>query len=352
MGTRHGRGRGGRLYKHHLAKGVVRPADVDDDAVMRVFRVPPELAGMRLDRFLQGELRSTSRTRSQAIVARAAFTPGGDHLRKNHRVRAEERVVLWRAPWDELIPVSADELSIVHEDDALLALNKPPFVPVHPTGRYFKSTVTEMMAQRRPDEHLTLVHRLDRETSGILLMARNAEADRAVKIQIEARTVVKRYLAITWGAPEAWEKHTCELPIELHPAGRYKVSMRVAAAGQGLASATTFEVLERLEAREKVYTLMRCTLHTGRQHQIRVHLAALGLPIVGDKLYGPDEELHAKGSDRTIDAADLELLEHDRQALHAHEMEFDHPGDGRRIHLKAPLFADLQRFWDDLRQPW
>jgi len=323
--------------------GIVRPPDVEPDAVMRVLRVPPELAGMRLDRFVQSQLRATSRTRSQLIILNSAFSPEGRHLKKNRRVEAEERVILWRPPWDELAPEV--ELQVVYEDDWLVAINKPPFIPVHPTARFHRSTVTMLIADQRPDDHLTLLHRLDRETSGVLLLARTRAADRAVKIQFEERkSVVKRYLAITWGTP-SWERRTCELPLEPDDRSPYRVKMRVAEPGQGQASATTFEVLGRAEQGARPYGLVRCTLHTGRQHQIRVHLAAEGLPVVGDKLYGPDDALFARGADGELTEADREVLELDRQALHAAELEIDHPDTGERLRIEAPLYPDLDTFW-------
>lgn len=328
--------------------GIVRPADVDPASVMRVLPVPAELDGMRLDRFVQSRLRATSRARSQLIVACSAFDPDGHPLKKNHRVRAGERVVLWRPPWDEIAPDDAP-VDVIHEDSSLLAINKPPLMAVHPTARFHKSTVTAALSRLRPDDHLSLVHRLDRETSGVLLLARTRAADRAVKLQLEARqSVVKRYLAIVWNDPD-WQRHTSELPLEPDPVSRYRVKMRIARAGAGLPSATTFELLGRRRSdRGRSYSMIRCTLHTGRQHQIRVHLAALGLPVVGDKLYGPDEAIFARGADGLLTSADLELLELPRHALHAETLELDHPDDGRRLILEAPLYPDLAELWDGL----
>ena len=328
-------------------RGLVRPEGIDEDAVMRVIRVPPELAGMRLDRFLQGRLRATSRTRAANIIAHSAYGEEGQRLKKNHRLEAEERVVLWRPAWDGDDPDS--RIEVVYEDDDLLAINKPPFVVVHPTARHHRNTVAMIMAAQRPNEELTLLHRIDRETSGVLLLAKTRAADRAVKLQFEERRDVdKRYLAIVWGSPE-WDAHRCELPLEPDAESPYRVQMRVAAPGRGQPSATTFEILGRRQRGERRYTLVRCTLHTGRQHQIRVHAQALGLPLVGDKLYGPDPALHARGADGELTAEDLELLEHERQALHAAEIAIDHPTTGARLRLEAPLYADLQAFWDGLR---
>lgn len=334
------------------ASDIVRPPDVPDDAIMRVLRVPPEAAGMRIDRFVQSQLRNTSRSRSQLIVLASAYSPDGRRLRKNRRLTAEERVVLWRPAFAEPEPEAA--LQSVYEDAHLLAVNKPPFVTVHPTARHHRFTVVKLLEAARPSEHITLLHRLDRDTSGVLLLARTRQADRAVKIQFERRrSVIKRYLALVWGWPE-WEHHVCELPLEPDGDSRYRVKMRVArgdsGSAAGLSCATTFELRERRAHPEsgRRYAMMECTLHTGRQHQIRVHLSALGLPIVGDKLYGPDEDLHGRGADDELTEDDLQALELPRHALHAQSLELDHPADGHRLLVEAPLYPDLAAFWDRL----
>ncbi|XXX81341.1 RluA family pseudouridine synthase [Sorangium sp. So ce134] len=327
---------------------VVRPEEVPEGSVVTVLRVPPESAGMRLDRFVQSQLKRTSRTRAAEIVARGAYSPEARRLRGSDRVRPEQCILLWRAPWDEQAPDTA--IPVLHEDDALLAVNKPPSLPVHPTARYHKSTVIKMMEAARPGERLFLAHRLDRETSGVLLLCRTPEADRTVKAQFEERTgVLKRYVAIAWGWPER-DAFRVELPLELDTASRYKVKMRVAAPGRGLPSATACEVLGRradpLTGRR--YALIQCTLETGRQHQIRVHLASSGLPLVGDKLYGPDEGLFARGVDGELTDEDRRALELDRHALHAALLELTHPATGERVRIEAPLSDDLRTFWDAL----
>jgi 23S rRNA pseudouridine1911/1915/1917 synthase len=327
---------------------VVRPPEVPEGAVVTVLRVPPESAGMRLDRFVQSQLKRTSRTRAATIVARGAYSPEARRLRGNDRVKAEQCILLWREPWDEQAPDT--EIPILHEDEALLAVNKPPFLPVHPTARYHKSTILKMMEAARPDERLFLAHRLDRETSGVLLLCRTPEADRNVKAQFEERTgVVKRYTAIAWGSPEH-DTFRVELPLELDPTSRTKVRMRVARPGHGLASATACEVLGRRvdPMTGRRYSLIRCTLETGRQHQIRLHLASVGLPLVGDKLYGFDEEMFARGADGALTEEDRRALELDRHALHAAFLQLSHPTTGEEIRVEAPLSDDLRRFWDAL----
>jgi 23S rRNA pseudouridine1911/1915/1917 synthase len=358
---------------------VVRPPEISEDAVLRVLRVPAEAAGMRLDRFVQRELRNTSRTRSQLIISRGAYDADGRRLRKNQRLAAHQRVVLWREALDE--EPHAGELRVLYEDQHLLAIDKPALVTVHPTARLHHSTLVKRLERQRPDEHVTLLHRLDRETSGVLLLARTREADRLVKAQFEERTsVVKRYLALTWGWPE-WERALCELAIEPDLECPYRVKMRAVPAGEAalptaasagsidpfadrssdwidahgrrarrLPAATTFELCGRRHAPAtgKRYALIRCTLHTGRQHQIRVHLSALGLSVVGDKLYGPDDSLFPRGADGELTAEDFALLELPRHALHAESLELDHPVLGTRLKIEAPFPPDLDAFWQAL----
>ena len=355
-------------WREQLRRGsvdIVRPSDVPPEAIVKVLRVPPEAAGMRLDRFVSTQLRATSRSRSQRIIALGAYRPDGRRLRKNHRLAAEERVVLWRAPWDEQAPDLT--LTTLHEDAHLLAIDKPPFVAVHPTARHHRTTVTMILEAQRPGEHLTLGHRIDRETSGVLLLARTRAADRALKAMLEAKshvaagtlaskrgarptaTVVKRYLAIAWGAPE-WHMLRCERAIEPDADNRLRVKMRVAETGCGLPAITDIEVLERRvrTATGRRYCLLRCTLHTGRQHQIRVHLASLGMAVVGDKLYGPDERMLSRAADGTLGDDDMRLLELERHALHASELELPHPITGEPLCIRSELAPDLARFWAEL----
>jgi 23S rRNA pseudouridine1911/1915/1917 synthase len=327
---------------------VVRPDEVPVGSVVTVLRVPPEAAGMRLDRFVQSQLKRTSRTRAQTIVEKGAYDPEARRLRSNARVRAEQCILLWRAPWDEKAPDVS--LRVLYEDDALVAIDKPPHIPVHPTARYHKSTVIMMLEAARDGERLFLAHRIDRETSGVLLLARTAAADRHVKHQFEDReTVEKTYLAITWGWPEQETFRVAE-PLELDLTSRYKVKMRVAAPDTGLTAGTGFTVLERRRRVEdgRRYALVRCDLETGRQHQIRVHLASLGLPIVGDKLYGPDENLFARGADGELTDEDRAVLEIERHALHAHRLTLNHPVTGERVTIESDLPPDLAAFWRSL----
>lgn len=330
----------------HERPPVTRPPDVDDRAVLAVFRVPKEAAGQRVDVFVQTQLRNTSRTRAKEIVRAAARSLEGIPLRPNARVAADQYIALWRPPWDE-VEVPRD-IPILYSDDYIVVINKPAGLPVHPSARYYRNTVIKMLADQFPSEHLVLAHRLDRDTSGALIVARTYAADRAIKAQFEARDRVdKSYQAITWGWPDR-EEFRVTLPLERDPVSRLRCAMRVAAPGTGLSASTFFRVLGKRSRLDRPYALVRCDLESGRQHQIRVHLASQGCSIVGDKLYGPDSELHARGSDGTLTDDDLAVLELPRHALHAWRMAFDHPITGRRLEVEAPLPADMRVFWDAL----
>jgi 23S rRNA pseudouridine1911/1915/1917 synthase len=327
---------------------IVRPPSVPEGSVVSVMRVPPECAGMRLDRFIQSQLRRTSRTRTQQILKLGAYSPEARPLKSNHRVRAEQCVLLWRAPWDE--EAAPADMPVLLEDAHLLAVSKPAGLVVHPTARYYASTVIKRLEADRPGERLFPAHRLDRETSGVLLLSRTSEADRNVKIQFEARdTVTKRYLAIAWGQV-AERQFLIERRLMLDPGAKYKVKMRIAAAGEGMSAATECEVVEvrKHPLTGRLYSMVRCLLLTGRQHQIRIHLASVGLPIVGDKLYGPDDGLFARGVDELLTDEDRTLLELPRHALHAAELSINHPASGERLCIEAPLPPDLKAFWDGL----
>jgi 23S rRNA pseudouridine1911/1915/1917 synthase len=328
-----------------------RPPGVAESSVVSVFRVPPELAGQRLDVFVQSQLRRTSRTRTQAIIVNSAFDALGRPLRANDRVRAEQLVLLWRAPWDES-PVPTD-IGILFEDDHLLAVSKPPFLPVHPTARYYRNTLIRLLHDARPGEFLSLGHRLDRETSGVLLVAKTRECERALKRQLAERNGVRKtYVALTWGVPQLdgaeGPRFRFERSLELDTESWLRVKMRLGQTPNALYAATVFEVVARAEANGRVYARVRCDLETGRQHQIRLHLAALGTPVVGDKLYGPDERLFMRGADDELTPADLAVLELPRHALHAAEIALPHPITGEPLLIVSPLAKDLDAFWQSV----
>jgi 23S rRNA pseudouridine1911/1915/1917 synthase len=319
----------------------VRPAGVHEDAILKIYRVPAECAGMRLDVFMRTQLRNTSRTRARAIIEQSAHAADGRALRANDRVKADERIALWREPFEEIDDVP---LPVLYEDEHVMAIDKPPLVTVHPTARYHRNTVIERLRKARPGEFLALIHRIDRETSGVLMLAKSIESERAFKRLLEERSlggedsVKKTYVAVTHGVPAI---SFCDFPVELDTENSLRVKMKIAVAGQGLEARTGIDVLEQRTG----YALCRLALQTGRQHQIRLHLAALGCPVVGDKLYGPDERMLARAADGELTDEDLKLLEHPRQLLHAERYDFTHPMTLQPLSLQAPLPQDLQEFW-------
>lgn len=330
---------------------ITRPEGIPENAILRVLRVPAELAGMRLDRFVQSQLRSTSRTRARAIVKRGAFSVSGRARRPSERVRAGEHIALWRLPFEDT--EGQAPLPILYQDPHLLVLDKPPLVTVHPTARYHQNTVIKRLQAERPDEFLALIHRLDRETSGILLLARSPESERAFKRKLEERSrslegddthgVEKIYLALTHGVPESG---LIDVPMEPDIDNPLRVKMRIAAPGTGLDARTTVRVLDTRAG----YAWVECALHTGRQHQIRLHLSHLGCPVVGDKLYGPDERLLARAADDELSEEDIALLELPRHALHAHVYRMRHAVTGEPLEVIAPMPEDLAEFWRGLAE--
>ena len=226
---------------------ALRPPDVAEDSVVSVFRVPPEVAGQRLDVFMHTQLHRTSRTRTQAIVRASAYDASGRRLKPNDRVQAEQHILLWRAPWDET-PVPVD-IPILYEDEHLLAVSKPALLPVHPTARYHKNTLIKVLQASRPDcPFLSLGHRLDRETSGVMLVSKSRACDRALKKQLSDRDdIEKTYLALTWGVPDRGDGATTfrwERRLELDPTSALRVKMRIRDAPEALYAATVFFVEE------------------------------------------------------------------------------------------------------------
>jgi 23S rRNA pseudouridine1911/1915/1917 synthase len=331
---------------------LVRPSDVPDGSVVSVFRVPPEVAGQRLDVFVHSQLHRTSRTRAQAIVRTSAYDAEGRRLKPNDRVQPEQRIMLWRAPWDdEPMPV---DVPVLFEDEHLLAVNKPAMLAVHPTARYHKNTLIKVLQAARPDcAFMSLGHRLDRETSGAVLVSKTRACDRAIKKCFELREgVEKTYVAVTWGSPDRGGGETAfryERRMELDRKSASGVKMRVCDPPAGLHAVTFIDVAEvRRGPSGQCYSLVFCRLETGRQHQIRLHLATLGAPVVGDKLYGPDERAFARAADGVLSELDLARLELPRHALHAARLSLPHPMTGAPLRIEAPLPRDMATFWSSL----
>ncbi len=225
-------------------------------------------------------------------------------------------------------------MTVLYEDAWLLAVDKPAGLLVHPVVREPGPSLIELWRGARPDAALALAHRLDRETSGVVLLAKGPRADRYVKQAFAARRVEKSYLAIVHGSP-AWETIVCDVPLAR--ARDAQLSVRRRADPEGESAVTRFVVRERLGS----WTLVQCQPLTGRTHQLRAHLMHLGHPILGDKLYGrPDDvflEHQREGATASVRAA----VGFPRQALHAASITLPHPEGGGRVTIAAPLPEDM-----------
>ena len=312
------------------------------EAVVLRFVVPNELAGLRLDRFVQHRMPRLSRTRAQKIVQASAVRLNGERRRASDIVRSGEIVYLVRERFEE--PLTPLHFDVVHQDAAVLVVDKPAGLPMHPTATYHKHTLSYLLRQRYEalGEFVPrIAHRLDRETSGLVLCARELAAERTLKKAFERHQIDKSYLAIVRGdLPE--DAGDVDLPMAPVKEGLH-VLMEVRA--DGLTAFTHYEVL----ARASGHTFVALFPKSGRQHQLRVHLAALGCPIVGDKLYGPEREsAFLEYIETGLTPELLARLGLGRQALHAHTLSFTHPHSGERFRAVAKLPTDMVELWAGL----
>jgi 23S rRNA pseudouridine1911/1915/1917 synthase len=319
---------------------VAPPPGCSDESVVLTYEVAREQAGIRLDRFIQHRIPRLSRTKAQRVIRACAFRADGARRRPSDIVQAGEVVLLVRERFVE--PECPLSFEVIHDDGAVLAVDKPAGLPMHPTATYHKHTLSRLLRQRYASgggRAPAIAHRLDRETSGVVLCAHTREAERRLKMSFEAHRVHKTYLAIVRGEMEQ-DEASIDLAMAPVTEGLH-VLMEIRADG-GLSAHTSLRVLQRCAG----FTLVELMPRSGRQHQLRVHLSAIGHPIVGDKLYGPDREAPfleyiETGMTPSLEAA----LGHTRQALHAHSVSFEHPLTGAATQISAPLAPDLEQLW-------
>ncbi|MCA9581926.1 MAG: RluA family pseudouridine synthase [Myxococcales bacterium] len=322
------------------------PPGCDPESIVLTFPVAREFAGQRLDRFIQSRIPRLSRTRAHEIVRSCARHEDGRLRRPGERVKPGEVVLLVRPRMNE--PEVPLDFGIVFEDEDILAIDKPAGLPMHPSATYHKHTLTYQLRQRYGDPAPHIAHRLDRETSGLVLCAKRLEIERALKGAFERREVSKTYLAIVEGVMEQ-DEGLIEVPMGPVREGLH-VMMEV--RSDGSPARTRYRVLGRSSGR----TLVELFPETGRQHQLRVHLSEVGHPIVGDKLYGPDREApFLEYIETGMTDSLLHRLGHDRQALHAHSLRIPNPNGDGVLALKADFAADLAKLWqefDGAPLPW
>ena len=312
-------------------------------------RVPASSAGERLDRFLAAAQKSLSRNRLQALIREGRVTVAGRVAQAARRLRAGEHVRLeLPPPRQATLQPEAIPLTIVHEDAHLLVVDKPAGLVVHPGAGVVSGTLVHALLHHAPgiaavggEGRPGIVHRLDKQTSGLMVAAKSPQAYRTLVEMLRARAVRRSYLALVWGIPRA-AAGTIEGAVGRDPHRRQR--MAVLARG-GKPARTRWRVRERLAGA----ALLEVTLDTGRTHQIRVHLAHLGHPVVGDPVYGGRAKpgLRAGEAERSLRSALLGGLS--RQALHAFELALAHPVTGAPLRFESQVPEDLARALELLR---
>ena len=273
----------------------------------------------------------------QRLVAGGRVLVNGAAVKPGHRLRGGERIDFSVPPPAPAAPAAEDApLDVLHEDDDLLVINKPPGMIVHPAGRIVSGTLVNALLARCRDLSGVggelkpgIVHRLDKGTSGCIVVAKNDAAHRAISAQFARREVEKEYLAIVHGAPPGG-RGVVDAPIARHPVERKRMAVR---KDRGRESATSYETLERFVG----FSLAALRLRTGRTHQIRVHMAHLGCAVLGDALYGRRKPAEAEG----VRAA--------RPMLHAWRIGFVHPAGGVTLRVEAPIPPDFAAVLEALR---
>jgi 23S rRNA pseudouridine1911/1915/1917 synthase len=301
-------------------------------------------AGERLDRWLAAKLPALSRARLQALIEEGAVRVDGGAARASSRVKGGQSVRVTvpapaaAEPQPEDIPIR-----VVHEDSHLMVVDKPAGLVVHPGAGTVAGTLVNALLFRVKDLSGVggvlrpgIVHRLDRGTSGLLVVAKDDATHQDLGRQFASRSVEKEYVAVVLGRPRR-STGTIDAPIGRDPVHRKRMSVR---AARGRAARTTYSVTETLDGS----ALLRVRIHTGRTHQIRVHLASLGHPVLGDVVYG-GRHVPASASAHLRQA----VASLSRPALHAARLAFAHPATGERVTFESPLPDDLQRLVESLR---
>ena len=301
----------------------MRPASRRRMTVARVTLEADE-TGVRLDVFLASKLPELSRSAAQRLLEDGCVTAGGNPVRKNHRISPGERFEV-TVP-EPVLPSAAPQeiaLDVVYEDDDVIVVNKPRGMVVHPAPGHADGTLVNALlhhchgslsgigGQLRPG----IVHRIDKDTSGLVIAAKNDAAHASLSAQLKNRSLSRIYEAVVIGSVKD-DSGTVDAPIGRHPTDRKRQAVGVKNARSAV---THYEVLARYPG----YTHVRCRLETGRTHQIRVHLAALGHPVLGDMVYG------RKRPEKGLEG----------QCLHARELKFIHPGTGQPVALSTELPA-------------
>ncbi len=319
--------------------GLDEPGDGDDAAEPQLAGpqtlqavVPPELAGERLDKVLAQLFAQFSRTRLRAWSEAGLVRMGEAVGQPRSKARAGARLVLELPEEPEAAAFAPEpiELKVLWSDAELAVIDKPAGLVVHPAAGHWSGTLLNGLLARFPESaalpRAGIVHRLDKDTSGLMVVARSLAAQTDLVRQLQARSVSRQYLALAWGELPApvW----VDAPIGRHPRDR----LRMAVVAGGKPARTQFRALGSCRGRFGTVTALRCVLETGRTHQIRVHAQHIGLPLLGDPLYG------RRGAECTLR----------RQALHAVLLRLRHPRSGEAMQWRSAVAADILAQWSEL----
>lgn len=305
-------------------------------------KILPQHEDQRLDRYLADQRPELSRSRLQKLIAEGAVCINGKTTRSSYRVVAGDSITInIPPPTDSTINPEEYPLDIFFEDDHVLVLDKPAGMIVHPAGRMTSGTLVNALLSHCT--HLSgingvlrpgIVHRLDKDTSGLMVVAKSDAGHRGLAAQLEARAMERRYLALIWGGFEA-DEGRIEAPIGRHP----KERKRMAVSQNGKYAATHWKI----RARYDFLSLLSLALETGRTHQIRVHLAHLNRPVFGDPLYGGREERLSGIAPLFRREATHLLAQTNRQMLHATQLTFVHPVTKEEMMFEAHPPEDMQK---------
>ncbi len=317
--------------------------DEDADSLMehRQLTVADDLAGVRLDQALAQAWPEFSRSRISQWIKQGRVRVDGEVRRPKDKLLGGEQVVL-EVELEAQLEFQAEPLplDILFEDEDLLVLNKPPGLVVHPAAGNWQGTLLNGLLHHEPNldklPRAGIVHRLDKDTSGLLVVAKSLRAHTSLVAQLQARSVKRQYLAVVYGLPVAGG--SVDAPIGRHPTQR----TRMAVSLNGKEAITHYRVQERFLA----HSLLQVNLETGRTHQIRVHLAHIKMPILGDPVYAGRLRLPAGASQRLIEG----LRGFKRQALHAEHLRLLHPATEEPMEWRADIAPDMARLIELLRE--